>query len=472
MKGYKVKPRWGLCIGFTVFMAALVGCQRFEPRPIDPAVSARSLVDRDLTSPSLQAYLLSQRVIESDTWPVQQWSLDALTHAAYFFHPDLAIAKAGIQLANANQTLSKQRPNPLLTTRPAYNSTTPIPTPWILNGDFSFPIETAGKRRRRMDAAALRQQGATFRTAATAWLIRGQVRSAFVELWATHAAEAAMKDQYDALSEIFRLLEARYQAGDVSLLEVNQAKVEQERARVVHLVAKNQQRTARVQLAAAIGISVHALNGCAFDFTVFQSALQDVPVEELINAALTNRADVLASLAEYAAIEAGLHLEIARQYPNLNLNPGYNFDQSDNEWRLGLSLELPLLNRNQGGIAVAEARRQEQGARFSALQTRVLNEIELAVANYENARTMIEAAQSNQEAASRQERLANASYQAGETSLLAVATARSFKAMATVTSQEATANVQRAVSALELATQYPVTPESILQKVQLAPLSE
>jgi outer membrane protein TolC len=35
---------------------------------------------------------------------------------------------------------------------------------------------------------------------------------------------------------------------------------------------------------------------------------------------------VLAALADYAASEAALRLEIAKQYPDIHLNPGYQLD--------------------------------------------------------------------------------------------------------------------------------------------------
>jgi len=62
----------------------------------------------------------------------------------------------------------------------------------------------------------------------------------------------------------------------------------------------------------------------------------------------------------------------------VHLGPGYQFDQGDHKWSLGLTVELPLLNRNQGPIAEAEARRRESAVRFLGLQAHILNEIELA----------------------------------------------------------------------------------------------
>ena len=61
-------------------------------------------------------------------------------------------------------------------------------------------------------------------------------------------------------------------------------------------------------------------------------------------------------------------LELARQYPDLHVGTGYTFDQGQNKWALGLSIDLPLLDQNQGPIAEAEAARDEAAARFVAIQ--------------------------------------------------------------------------------------------------------
>jgi outer membrane protein TolC len=50
---------------------------------------------------------------------------------------------------------------------------------------------------------------------------------------------------------------------------------------------------------------------------------------------------------------------------------------------------LPVLNRNQGPIAEAKARREETGAKFLALQARVLAEIERAAQGWDLARAEV-----------------------------------------------------------------------------------
>ena len=80
----------------------------------------------------------------------------------------------------------------------------------------------------------------------------------------------------------------------------------------------------------------------------------------------------MGALADFAASQATLRLEIAKQYPDVRLSPGYQYDQGDNKWSLGLSVDLPVLNRNQGPIAEAKARRSEAAARFNAVQAKAL----------------------------------------------------------------------------------------------------
>ena len=71
-----------------------------------------------------------------------------------------------------------------------------------------------------------------------------------------------------------------------------------------------------------------------------------------------------------------MKLEIAKQYPDAHLGTGYQFDQGENKWALGLSVEIPVLNRNQGPIAETEAKRGEAAARVLALQARIVGEVD------------------------------------------------------------------------------------------------
>ena len=110
------------------------------------------------------------------------------------------------------------------------------------------------------------------------------------------------------------------------------------------------------------------------------SPLLSITRDEALRVALLGRPDVRAGLADYAAAEAALRLELARQVPDLHVGTGYTFDQGQNKWALGLSVVLPLVDRNEGPIAEAEAARQEAAAKFVATQAQAIAEVEQALA--------------------------------------------------------------------------------------------
>ena len=93
-----------------------------------------------------------------------------------------------------------------------------------------------------------------------------------------------------------------------------------------------------------------------------------------------NRLDIRRSLAQYAAAEVNLRPEIAKQYPNFNIGPGYAFEERHSFFTVGFSTSLPVFNRNQEPIAEAEARRKEAVAAFLQTQAQVIEKSERALA--------------------------------------------------------------------------------------------
>jgi outer membrane protein TolC len=168
-----------------------------------------------------------------------------------------------------------------------------------------------------------------------------------------------------------------------------------------------------------------------------------------------NRADVLAALAVYQASQSSLQLEIARQYPDIDIGPGYEYDQGDNKWALGISLTLPVLNQNRGAIAAAEARRTEAAAEFTTLQSHILGQIERAVAglkaSMDKARTAEVIAEKLEQKATTMQKM----FEAGEVLMLAVAGARLEQNSNALLLLRACIDVQEAVGQLEDAMQSP-----------------
>jgi len=173
-----------------------------------------------------------------------------------------------------------------------------------------------------------------------------------------------------------------------------------------------------------------------------------------------NRADVRGALAEYAASQAALQLEIANQYPDIHLGPGYGWNTGnagDSAWELGLTVTLPMLNHNQGPVAEAEAKRAQAAAHFLAVQANAVAEIDSALAGYRAALQQVNTAKALRANSLKQLNAVRARVQAGEVEPLAAANAEVEFAASAQNRFSALIQAQQALGRLEDAVQSPLT---------------
>ena len=160
-------------------------------------------------------------------------------------------------------------------------------------------------------------------------------------------------------------------------------------------------------------------------------------------------------MAEYAASQSALQLEIAKQYPDVSLGPGYEYDQGAHKWGLSVGAELPVFNRNQGPIAEAEARRTEAAARFLSLQAKVVAEIDQAVAGRAAVRDALRQIETLLVMQRRQAQSVEAMVKAGGADPLDLASAQLEVRLTELARLDAVLKAQQALGLLEDAVQVP-----------------
>jgi cobalt-zinc-cadmium efflux system outer membrane protein len=365
---------------FIIVGLALAGCARFQPQPLAPAKNAERLEERSLTNDTLKAFIQTNLHREFPDWPAPAWDFDMLTLAAFYYHPGLEVARAQWAVARGGEITAAQRPNPSINATPGYDTTTSIPSPWIPLTFLDIPIETAGKRGYRKAQAAHLAEAARLNVATTAWQIRSDLRSALIEFVSAQQHEALLQRQIAVEEQVVKLLQGQVQAGAIAGSELVPFRIALVKARLDLIDSQRLLSEAQVNVAQAIGVPLKTVQGVKLTFTGLENleVITRLASAEVRRIALQSRPDILGALAEYAASQSALQLEIAKQYPDVRLEPGYQYDQGDNKWSLGIIVDLPILNQNQGPIAEAKARRQEAAARFNALQVKVLAEIDRA----------------------------------------------------------------------------------------------
>jgi outer membrane protein TolC len=234
--------------------------------------------------------------------------------------------------------------------------------------------------------------------------------------------------------------------------------------------AQSKKADAYSALAEALGLSEAALDGEDLNFDFSTGGAEALTSADARRLALRTRADILGALAGYAAAEDDLQLEVAKQYPDLHLGPGYawnNGNADDNQWSLGLTLDLPILDQNQGPIAEAEERRKLAAAKFVELQSQVIGEIDRAVSAWRVAKEQLETGNKSLAAEEQQQKSAQAQLEAGAADQMDLLNAQLELDSASLAQLENETQLQNTLGQLEDALQSPLTlPDSVIQQIQ------
>ena len=433
------------------------GCapRHYQAKPIVPAESALRLQERSLADPELQVYLEANLGRHIALSPPRSWDLRMLSLAALYFNPAMESARARLAEADAAEITAGARPNPTLNIAPG------VPSPYLLMMDLSVPIETSGKRGHRIASARSLDEAARLDLADTAWKVRSGVRAALVSSMLAARNMEALHAEEELRRERLRMLERRLEVGLIGRSELDTPRIDLAKVHLAAATVAGQLSEARAALAAAIGIPVATLEGIDFVWPELETppAADSLSPQAIQRDAVLNRLDVRRALAQYSAAEANLQLEVAKQCPDLQIGPGYTYEERNHFFTIGLSATLPVFNQNQGPIAEAEARRRQAAAAFLQKQSQVIAESESSLARYNAA--LAELAEADGSLRTLQEselRKTQRAFEAGEVDRLTLTGVRIEHAVVARLRLEALARAQSALGALEDAVQRPLDP--------------
>ncbi|WP_052572678.1 TolC family protein [Haloferula sp. BvORR071] len=368
---------------FALAPLALSACTAYQPQLLDPSATAADFSRRRLDDTALRQPLIDVGSREARrAWPMGSWSLRDLQTVALCYHPEIAVAKAKAVSATAAITTADTAPNPVLNFAPEYgvNPGSGV-SPWVLGFSPDITIETAGKRHERTTQAQHQANSAALAIADKSWQVISAVRSALADLEVAKRRLSVFEEQQRNDDELVAALTARVSAGESPHSELAVYQSQRGRNAIDLADARSRVEAAQAKLADAMGMPAAALRGVVLGWASFEK-LPPLPSEaKLRKSAVLQRSDLLAGLEDYAAADAALRLEIAKQYPDIHLNPGYTFDQGQSKWALGVGLTLPV-DRNLGPIREATAKRDEAAAVFQRLQIGASGELSQALAAY------------------------------------------------------------------------------------------
>jgi len=282
----------------------------------------------------------------------------------------------------------------------------------------SQPIETAGKKARRVALAGEDRQIAELEREAAEWRIRRQVKHAYWSALSARRYETVLADRREAVNRLVEYHEVRVRLGAAAELDLIKVRLEGEKLEMHYINAQTETERARFGLAAAMGLSS----------PVFDVALRDPDLpadtpdtEHLIETALNNRVEVRLARAMIERARAQLGVREASAKPNVTPYFGYKRAAGFNTLIGGVSMPLAVFDKRSGAIEEAAAQVRGFEATLRSTQAQVRAEVVTAAALVKRRADMLSRIndrilnQANETA-----RIALAAYQEGGTELLGV----------------------------------------------------
>lgn len=325
----------------------------------------------------------------------------------------LAAARLTRPIAAANVAVAGERPNPDLLLEKLRETPHEAAT-------LSLPIETAGKRGRRIDVATADAASGEAEIARTTAATRNQVRRAFYALLAAQRRAAEEEASLEIARRAAGAAKDRYEAGAAPRLDTLQAELTAAQASNDAEGARGLQAASRSQLNTLIDHPPQAPLAAAGDLTA-----GTVPeTGAAIAGALAHSTELALLDRRLAAQKAKVELARAQQVPNPVVQGAVTHDSPPDfvwGWRAGLTVTLPIFTRHHAEVEVEEATLAQLKAERDASATQIAGAVtaaatQAAVAQRQALRFRDEILPHALEV----EGLAEESYRAGQSNLVAL----------------------------------------------------
>ncbi len=380
-----------LCFS-TIFPLALAQAQ-------NPSIAAKTsgettevTVAREPVSPTLLLYFD----------PLQGTSSNDLVRRALASNGELAAARIDINRARARLRQAGLRPNPTLDFEQTTGRFTGAPGEYERSVGLAVPIELGGKRRRRIELAQAELEASEADVANRERTLSAEVLANYAEALAA-LRELEITENLNNLDlQTTRFVQARVNEGETAPIELNLLRVEVDRLRSRRALTEGRLKAGLLRLKSLAAIPLSEPLRLREDLTTPVLPAPPASMEAATDIALRSRPDLrLARLNEEVA-QAGLKLARSESVPNVTAFSKYTVERAvfddtpvgvlvdrDKLLTFGVSVDIPVLNRNQGAKAEFQAVISQAKTRREFLESVIRSEVQSAYVRYEAARAAV-----------------------------------------------------------------------------------
>lgn len=297
--------------------------------------------------------------------PVDKLTLQTALNLALQANPDIAVAIREREATEGMKLQAAVRPNPSVSTMIQDTRRVARETTLQLNQE----LELGNKRSARMEVANLFYDKATIEIDKKKVETHANVVSAFYEVLAAQERLILAQSSLEIARLALDAATKRVKAGKSAPVEETKSKIAESRAKIELNQAATHLNSWRMRLAALWGNTLPAFDRVAGNVVYIPAIM---PLSEL-SAMLENTPAIKLARIEVEARKAITKVERSKSIPNITISAGVinNQELGRNQALLGLSLPIPLFNRNQGNLHEAVSRKYKAQDKLIALKKKL-----------------------------------------------------------------------------------------------------
>lgn len=334
--------------------------------------------------------------------PLQGASSSDIVRRALSSNSELAATRLEVARARARLRQAGLRPNPTVDFESTTGRFTGSKGESETSIGFALPLEVGGRRARRIDLARAEFEAAEADVSDRERRLVGEVLQSYAQVLAALRELETTQELTDIDLKTVAVVQTRVSEGDVAPLELSLLRVEADRLRARRVLVEGRLRATLLQLKTLAGFPAGEQLRLREGIEAPTLPQPPATLEAATEIALRQRPDLrLARLNEEVA-RAGLRLARAANAPDVTAFTRYTvsrgaFDETpvgaltdrDKLLTFGVSVGIPILNRNQGlkaeaTFAIAQAQRRRE-----FLEAVVRSEVAAAYARYEATRASL-----------------------------------------------------------------------------------
>lgn len=277
-----------------------------------------------------------------------------------------------------------------------YNRSSPGgPNQYDVN--ISYPLDISRKRRERTQVAtrAKRVLEAQYQDAVR--LTIDMLYQAFVDVLIARQTVRYTKTSVEGYEKLLAVEQMRYKHDQSTRADVARVEIQRDTAQISLVDAEQEYLRTKQALAALLNIPPQDAESLEVRGTIFDRYPPPPSLQELNQIALTVRPDIASFRLGIHRAEADVRLAKANRFSDVYvLYQPYTYQnnqpygvKSPTSWALGVTVPLPIYNRNQGGIQRAKLNVTQTQIQLAALERQALTEVAQGYREYASTRIMV-----------------------------------------------------------------------------------